>query len=157
MFESFCDWDLKDTGSRDEPGAGAPLVQSKGDHSREFDGRCKTKHTQREGLYVLRIRCRGVGHPLPLGKDLILEISTSRRDLVTEIPTPSLPVSPPPVFGGKVIFSVMFVCLSVWTQWGFPCGRYGMFTIDVYLCICINVKRHEWVQTHSGHLCLHFH
>ena len=26
----------------------------KGDHSGEFDRRCKTKHTQREGLYVLR-------------------------------------------------------------------------------------------------------
>ena len=61
MFESFRDRDLKDTGSSDEPGAGAPLVPSKGDHSGEFDGRCKTKHTQREGLYVLRIRCRGVG------------------------------------------------------------------------------------------------
>ena len=54
MFESFRDRDLKDTGSRDEPGAGAPVVPSKGDHSGEFDRRCKTKHTQREGLYVLR-------------------------------------------------------------------------------------------------------
>ena len=26
MFESIRDWDLKDTGSCDEPGAGAPLV-----------------------------------------------------------------------------------------------------------------------------------
>ena len=62
MFESFCDRDLKDTGSCDELGAGAPVVQSKGDHSGEFDRRCKTKHTQREGLHPLRIRCGGVGH-----------------------------------------------------------------------------------------------
>ena len=53
MFESFRDRDLKDTRSRDEPGAGAPVVSSKGDHSGEFDRRCKTKHTQREGLYDL--------------------------------------------------------------------------------------------------------
>ena len=26
MFESFRDWDLKDTGSRDEPEAGAPVA-----------------------------------------------------------------------------------------------------------------------------------
>ena len=60
MFESFRDRDLKDTGSCDEPGAGAPLVPSKGDHSGKFDRRCEIKHTQREGLYDLRIRCRGV-------------------------------------------------------------------------------------------------
>ena len=29
-------------------------LRSTGDHSGEFDRRCKTKHTQREGLYVLR-------------------------------------------------------------------------------------------------------
>ena len=28
VFELFRDWDLKDTGSCDEPGAGAPLVAS---------------------------------------------------------------------------------------------------------------------------------
>ena len=63
MFESFRDRDLKDTGSCDELGAGAPVVQSKGDHSGELDGRCKhiKKHTQREGLYDLSIRSRGVG------------------------------------------------------------------------------------------------
>ena len=60
MFESFRDRDLKDTGSCDELGAGAPVVQSKGDHSGEFDRRCKTKHTQQEGLHPLRIRCGGV-------------------------------------------------------------------------------------------------
>ena len=41
MFESFRDRDLKDTGSCDELGAGAPVVQSKGDHSGELDRRCK--------------------------------------------------------------------------------------------------------------------
>ena len=61
MFESFHDRDLKDTGSCDEPGASDPLGPSKGDHSGEFDRRCEIKHTQREGLYDLRIRCRGVG------------------------------------------------------------------------------------------------
>ena len=30
MFKSFYDQDLKDTRSRDEPGAGAPVVLSKG-------------------------------------------------------------------------------------------------------------------------------
>ena len=66
MFESFRDLDLKDTGSCDEPGAGAPLVPCKGGTTREslIEG-AKTKHTQREGLYALSIRCRGVGH-LPL-------------------------------------------------------------------------------------------
>ena len=56
MFESFRDRDLKDTGSSDEPGAGAPVViLSKGDHSGELreEG---AKHTQREGLYDLSIR-----------------------------------------------------------------------------------------------------
>ena len=48
MFESFRDWDLKDTGSCDELGAGAPVVQSKGDHSGEFDRRCKTKNIHNE-------------------------------------------------------------------------------------------------------------
>ena len=48
MFESFRDRDLKDTGSRDEPGAGAPVVLSKGDHSGEnlVEGAKHTKHTQ---------------------------------------------------------------------------------------------------------------
>ena len=36
----------------------------------------------------------------------------------------------------------------------------GMFTLDVCVCInvqhCINVKRQEWVQTHSVRLCLRF-
>ena len=56
MFESFCDRDLKDTGSRDEPGASAPVVPSKGDHLGELkkEGAKHTKHTQREGLYDLR-------------------------------------------------------------------------------------------------------
>ena len=54
MFESFCDRDLKDTGSRDEPGAGAPVVPSKGDHSGELEKVQGAKHTQREGLYDLR-------------------------------------------------------------------------------------------------------
>ena len=49
MFESFCDRDLKDTGSCDEPGAGAPVVPSKGDHSGELKKE-GAKHTQREGL-----------------------------------------------------------------------------------------------------------
>ena len=64
MFESFRDRDLKDTGSCDELGAGAPVVQSKGGTTREslIEG-AKQKHTQREGLYDLRIRCGGVGHP----------------------------------------------------------------------------------------------
>ena len=46
------DRDLKDAGlvTSLEP---VPL-RSTGDHSGEFDRRCKTKHTQREGLYVLR-------------------------------------------------------------------------------------------------------
>ena len=46
------DRDLKDAGlvTSLEP---VPL-HSMGDHSGEFDRRCKTKHTQREGLYVLR-------------------------------------------------------------------------------------------------------
>ena len=62
MFESFRDRDLKDTGSCDEPGADAPLVPCKGGTTREslIEG-AKTKHTHREGLYALRIRCRGVG------------------------------------------------------------------------------------------------
>ena len=61
MFESFRDLDLKDTGSCDEPGAGAPLVPCKGGTTWEslIEG-AKTKHTQREGLYALSIRCRGV-------------------------------------------------------------------------------------------------
>ena len=52
MYESFLDWDLKDTGlvMSLEPVS----LCSKGDHLGEFDRRCKTKHTQREGLYVLR-------------------------------------------------------------------------------------------------------
>ena len=55
MFESFRDRDLKDTGSCDELGAGAPVALSKGDHSGELDKGAKhTKHTQREGLYDLR-------------------------------------------------------------------------------------------------------
>ena len=60
MFESYRDRDLKDTGSCDELGAGAPVVPSKGDHSGELrkEG---AKHTQREGLYDLSIRSRGVG------------------------------------------------------------------------------------------------
>ena len=62
MFESFRDWDLKDTGSCDELGAGAPAVQSKGTTRESLIEGAKQKHTQREGLYDLRIRCRGVGH-----------------------------------------------------------------------------------------------
>ena len=64
MFESFCDRDLKDTGSHDEPGAGAPVVLSKGDHSAELDRRCKTKtYTTRRPLRpkASRVRSRGVG------------------------------------------------------------------------------------------------
>ena len=62
MFESFRDWDLKDTGSCDKLGAGAPVVQSKGTTRESLIEGAKQKHTQREGLYDLRIRCRGVGH-----------------------------------------------------------------------------------------------
>ena len=61
MFESFRDRDLKDTGSCDELGAGAPVVQSKGTTRESLIEGAKQKHTQREGLYDLRIRCRGVG------------------------------------------------------------------------------------------------
>ena len=61
MFESFRDWDLKDTGSCDELGAGAPTVQSKGTTLESLIEGAKQKHTQREGLYDLGIRCRGVG------------------------------------------------------------------------------------------------
>ena len=61
MFESFRDWDLKDTGSCDELGAGAPAVRSKGTTRESLIEGAKQKHTQREGLYDLRIRCRGVG------------------------------------------------------------------------------------------------
>ena len=60
MFESYRDRDLKDTGSCDELGAGAPVVPSKGDHSGELR-KVGAKHTQREGLYDLSIRFRGVG------------------------------------------------------------------------------------------------
>ena len=69
MFESFRDQDLKDTGSCDELGAGAPVVQRARGTTREslIEG-AKQKHTQREGLYDLRIRCRGAGHrPLTFG------------------------------------------------------------------------------------------
>ena len=61
MFESFRDWDLNDTGSCDELGAGAPVVQSKGTTRESLIEGAKQKHTQREGLFDLRIRCRGVG------------------------------------------------------------------------------------------------
>ena len=38
MFESFRNRDLKDTGSRNEPGAGAPLVPcTGGNHSGELE------------------------------------------------------------------------------------------------------------------------
>ena len=33
----------------------------------------------------------------------------------------------------------------------------GMFTPDVCVCVNVNVKRQEWVQTHSVRLCLRFH
>ena len=66
MFESFHNLDLDDTRSCDEPGAGAPLVPL---HRGEPLGRVlrkkvqtSQKHTQREGLYALSIRSRGVGH-----------------------------------------------------------------------------------------------
>ena len=70
MFESFRDLDLKDTGSCDEPGASAPLVPCKGGTTREslIEG-AKTKHTQREGLYALSIRCGGVGQFWCLDQD----------------------------------------------------------------------------------------
>ena len=61
MFESFRNLDLKDTGSCDELGAGAPVAQSKGTTWESLIEGAKQKHTQREGLYDLRIRCRGVG------------------------------------------------------------------------------------------------
>ena len=63
MFESFRDRDLKDTGSCDEPGAGALACTLQGGTTREslIEGAKQIKHTQREGLYALRIRCRGVG------------------------------------------------------------------------------------------------
>ena len=62
MFESFRDRDLKDTGSCDELGAGAPVVQRARGTTREslIEG-AKQKHTQREGLYDLNIRSRGGG------------------------------------------------------------------------------------------------
>ena len=69
MFGSFRDRDLKDTGSCDEPGAGTPLVPvAQGGTTREsFEGEganiIKT-YTQREGLYALSIRSRGVGQIL---------------------------------------------------------------------------------------------
>ena len=69
MFESFRDWDLKDTGSCDELGAGAPVVQSKGTTRESLIEGAKQKHTQREGLYDLRIRCRGVGHNVGVTDD----------------------------------------------------------------------------------------
>ena len=61
MFESFRDWDLKDTRSCDKLGAGAPAVQSKGTTRESLIEGAKQKHTQREGLYDLGIRCRGGG------------------------------------------------------------------------------------------------
>ena len=62
MFESFRDWDLKDTGSCDELGASAPVVPSKGDHSGKFDRRCKNKNIHNEkASKTCEIRCRGVG------------------------------------------------------------------------------------------------
>ena len=48
MFELFRDRDLKDTGSCDEPEAGAPVVPSKGDHLGEFDRRCENKNIHNE-------------------------------------------------------------------------------------------------------------
>ena len=65
MYGSFLDWDLKDAGLMTslEP---VPLC-SKGDHSGEFDRRCKTKHTQREGLYVLRRSELGVEESVKSG------------------------------------------------------------------------------------------
>ena len=62
MFESFRDRDLKDTGSCDELGAGAPVVQRARGTTREslIEG-AKQKHTQREGLYDLSLRSRGGG------------------------------------------------------------------------------------------------
>ena len=69
MYRSFLDWDLKDAGlvTSLEP---VPLC-SKGDHSGEFDRRCKTKHTQREGLYVLRRSELGVEESV-MGSSLLL-------------------------------------------------------------------------------------
>ena len=71
VFESFRDRDLKDTGSCDEPGAGAPLVllhrgEPLGRVSRE-KVQTSLKHTQREGLYALSIRSRGVGQWVIIG------------------------------------------------------------------------------------------
>ena len=102
MFESFRDRDLKDTRSCDVLGAGAPVVQSKGDHSGEFDRRCKTKHTQREGLHPLRIRCGGVGHstlslPKPVKTSLNLSSTSSLvrlEDIGTGLDASSIDVSP---------------------------------------------------------------
>ena len=71
MFESFRDWDLKDTGSYDELGAGAPAVQSKGTTRESLIEGAKQKHTEREGLYDLRIRCRGVGQSVHEGRCMI--------------------------------------------------------------------------------------
>ena len=62
MFESFRDRDLKDTGSCDELGAGARCSEQGGTTRESLIEGAKQKHTQREGLYDLRIRCRGVGH-----------------------------------------------------------------------------------------------
>ena len=72
MFKSFRDRDLKDTGSCDELGAGAPVVLSKGTTRESWiEGAKHTKHTQREGLYDLRIRSRGVGQILPSCTDFL--------------------------------------------------------------------------------------
>ena len=54
MFESFRDRDLKDTGSCDEPGAGAPVGRARGTTRESWIEGAKQKHTQREGLYDLR-------------------------------------------------------------------------------------------------------
>ena len=71
MFESFRDQDLKDTGSCGRAWSRCPCCLEQGGTTREslIEG-AKQKHTQREGLYDLRIRCRGGGH-IVTGSELL--------------------------------------------------------------------------------------
>ena len=60
--------------------------------------------------------------------------------------------------GLKVYSHVTSVC-----AFAFDTKNNGMFSLDVCVCVCVNVqhcvnvKHQEWVQTHSVHLCLRFH
>ena len=100
VFESFHNRDLKDTGSCDEPGAGAPLVPL---HRGEPLGRVlrkkvqtSQKHTQREGLYALSIRSRtprrstpgSVGYDVFTPIDFILKPQEQKTVFVDLATTP---------------------------------------------------------------------